>query len=72
MLPMCAPRVTRQMSRQYSLSRQTLLSMSYVTFPITVATEGPFQMLRSQCVVGTNVTILQHLLLKLWRNEILR
>jgi hypothetical protein len=30
---MCAPRVTRQMSRRYSHSRQTLSSMSCVTFP---------------------------------------
>jgi hypothetical protein len=33
---MCAPRVTRQMSRRYSNSRQTLSSMCCVTFPIAV------------------------------------
>jgi hypothetical protein len=33
---MCAPRVTRQMSRRYSNSRQTLSSVSCVTFPIAV------------------------------------
>ena len=33
---MCAPGVTRQMSRRYSHSCQTLSSMSCVTFPIAV------------------------------------
>jgi len=33
---MCAPRVTRKMSRWYSHSRQTLTSMSCLTFPIAV------------------------------------
>ena len=33
---MCAPRVTRQMSRRYSHSRQILSSMSCVTFQIAV------------------------------------
>ena len=32
----CAPRVTRQMSRRYSNFRQTLSSKSCVTFPIAV------------------------------------
>jgi hypothetical protein len=36
------------------------------------ATIGPFQMLRSLYVINTNFTILQHFLLKLWLNEILR
>jgi hypothetical protein len=39
---------------------------------VAVATIGPFQMLRSLCVIDTNFTILRHFLLKLWRNEILR
>jgi hypothetical protein len=39
---------------------------------MAVANIGPFQILRSQCVTDTNFTILRHLLLKLWRNEILR
>jgi hypothetical protein len=51
---MCAPRVTRQMSRRYSHSRQTLSSMSCVTFPIAVAVIEPFQMLRPLCVIDTN------------------
>jgi len=33
---MCAPSVTRQMSRRYSHSRQTLSNMSCATFPIAV------------------------------------
>jgi len=33
MYSMCASRVTRQMSSRYSHSRQTLSSMSCVTFP---------------------------------------
>jgi hypothetical protein len=37
-----------------------------------VATIGPFQMLRSLCVIDMNFTILRHFLLKFWRNEILR
>jgi hypothetical protein len=37
-----------------------------------VVTLGPFQMLRSLCVIDTNVTILRHFLLKLRSNEILR
>jgi hypothetical protein len=139
---MCAPRVTRQMSRRYSQSPQTLSSTTCETFPIavmmrsrnsgsisgsagtsqedhdvqiavgtlveppqncyiaqiprhtnydrsvrqpfpsstdlrfsrgmTVATIGPFQMLRLLCVIYTNFTILRHFLLKLWCNEILR
>jgi hypothetical protein len=39
---------------------------------MAVATIGPFQMLRSLCVIDTNFTILRHFLLKLRRNEILR
>jgi hypothetical protein len=39
---------------------------------MTVATIGPFRMLLSLCVIDTNFTVLRHLLLKLWRNEILR
>jgi hypothetical protein len=39
---------------------------------VAVATIGPFQMLRSLCVIVTKFTILRHFLLKLWRNEILR
>jgi hypothetical protein len=39
---------------------------------MAVATIGPFQMLRTLCVIDTNFTILRHFLLKLWRNEILR
>ena len=39
---------------------------------MAVATIGPFQMLRSLCVIDTNFTILRHFLLKLWCNEILR
>jgi hypothetical protein len=39
---------------------------------MAVATIGPFQMLRSLCVIDRNFTILRHFLLKLWRNEILR
>ena len=39
---------------------------------IAVATIGPFQMLRSLCVIDTNFTILRQFLLKLWRSEILR
>jgi hypothetical protein len=38
---------------------------------MAVAIIEPFQMLRSLCVTDTNFTILR-LLLKLWRNEILR
>jgi hypothetical protein len=38
---------------------------------MAVATRGPFQMLRSLCVIDRNFMILRHLLLKLWRNEIL-
>jgi hypothetical protein len=38
---------------------------------MAVTTIGPFQMLRSLCVIYTNFTILRHFLLKLWRNEIL-
>jgi hypothetical protein len=67
----CAPRATRQMSRRYSHSRQTVSSVSCVTFPIAVATIRPFQMLGSLCVIDASVTILQHFLLKLRRNEIL-
>jgi hypothetical protein len=40
--------------------------------PITVAAVGQLQMLRSLCVIDTDVTILRHFLLKLWHNEILR
>jgi hypothetical protein len=36
---------------------------------MTVATIGPFQMLRSVCVIDTNYTILRHFLLKLWRTK---
>src|SRR5215510_10785880 len=36
---------------------------------MAVATIGPFQMLRSLCVIDTNFTILRHFLFKLWRNE---
>jgi hypothetical protein len=32
----------------------------------------PFQMLRSLCVIDTNLKIFRHILLKLWRNEIIR
>jgi hypothetical protein len=39
---------------------------------MAVTTIGPFQMLRSLCVIDTNFTILRHFLLKLWRNEIYR
>jgi hypothetical protein len=39
---------------------------------MAIATMGPFQMLRSLCVIDRNFTILQHFLLKLWSNEILR
>jgi hypothetical protein len=39
---------------------------------MAVATIGPFQILRSLCVIDTNFTILRHFLLKLWHNEILR
>jgi hypothetical protein len=39
---------------------------------MAVATIGPFQMLRSLCVIDTNFTILRHFLLKLCRNEIIR
>jgi hypothetical protein len=39
---------------------------------MAVATVGPFQMLRSLCVLDTNFTDLRHFLLKLRRNEILR
>jgi hypothetical protein len=39
---------------------------------MAVATIGPFQMLRTLCVIDTNFTFLWHFLLKLWRNEILR
>jgi hypothetical protein len=39
---------------------------------MAVATIGPFQILRSLCVIDTNFTIMRHFLLKLWRNEILR
>jgi hypothetical protein len=39
---------------------------------MAVATVGPFQMLRSLCVIDTNFMILRHFLLKLWRNEFLR
>jgi hypothetical protein len=38
---------------------------------MAVATIGPFQMLRSLCVIDTNFTKWRHFLLKLWRNEIL-
>jgi hypothetical protein len=39
---------------------------------MAVATIGPFQVLRSLCIIDTNFTILRHFLLKLWRKEILR
>jgi hypothetical protein len=39
---------------------------------MAVATIGPFQMLHSLCVIDTNFTILRHVLLKLWLNEIFR
>jgi hypothetical protein len=39
---------------------------------MAVATIGPFQILRSMRLIDTNFMILQHFLLKLWRNEILR
>jgi hypothetical protein len=39
---------------------------------MAIATIGPFQMLRSLCVIDTNFTILRHFLIKLWRNETLR
>jgi hypothetical protein len=54
--------------------RQPLPSNTGLRFSrkMAVATPGPFQMLRSPCVIGTNFTILRHFLLKLWRNEILR
>jgi hypothetical protein len=39
---------------------------------VAVATIEPFQMLRSLCVIDTNLAILRHFLLKVWRNEILR
>ena len=39
---------------------------------MAVATVGPFQMLRSLCVIDTNFTILRHFLLELWCNKILR
>ena len=39
---------------------------------MAVATIGPFQMLRSLCVIDTNFSILRHFLPKLWRNENLR
>ena len=39
---------------------------------MAVVTIGPFQMLRSPCVIDMNFMILWHFLLKLWCNEILR
>jgi hypothetical protein len=39
---------------------------------MAVAIIGPFQILRSLCVIDTNFTILRRFLLKLWRNEIPR
>jgi hypothetical protein len=38
---MCASRVTRQMSRRYSHSRQTFSSMSCMTFAIAVLMRSP-------------------------------
>jgi len=38
---------------------------------MAVATIGPFQMLRSLCVIDTNFTTWRHFPLKLWRNKIL-
>jgi hypothetical protein len=59
----------------YSRSvRQPFSSSTGLRFTreMAVVTIGPFQILRSLCVIGTNFTILRHFLLKLWRNEILR
>jgi hypothetical protein len=39
---------------------------------MSIATIGPFQILRSLCVIHTNFTILRHFLHKLRRNEILQ
>jgi len=39
---------------------------------MAVVTTGPFQMLRSLCVIDTNLMIWRQFLLKLWRNEVLR
>jgi hypothetical protein len=39
---------------------------------MAVANIGPFEILRSLCVIETNYTILRHFVLMLWRNEILR
>jgi hypothetical protein len=54
--------------------RQQLPSNTGLSFSheMAVGTIGPFQTLRSLCVIDTNFTILRHFLLKLWRNEILR
>ena len=54
--------------------RQPFLSITGLPFSreMAVASIGLFQMLRSLCIINTNSTILQHFLLKLWRNEILR
>ena len=46
------PRVTRQMPRRYSHSRQTLSSMSYVTFQIAVLMCSH----SSGCVFGSGET----------------
>jgi hypothetical protein len=46
--------------------------LPYVTFPMAVATIEPFRMLRSLCVIDTNLTILRHFLLNLWCNESFR
>ena len=53
---------------------QNVLSVAGLRFfrEMAVVTIGPFQMLRSLCVIDTYFTILRHFLLKLWRNEILR
>jgi hypothetical protein len=58
----------------YALSvRQPFPSNTGLGFSreMAVATIGPFQMLRSLCVMDTNFMILRCLLLKLWRNECL-
>ena len=68
---------TAQYTDAYKLSEEVRQPFPFNTGlrfsrQMAAATIGPFQMLRSLCVIDTNCTVLRHFLLKLWRNEILR
>jgi hypothetical protein len=64
---------TRRHTNYARSVRQPFLSNIGLRFSrkIAVTAIGPFQMLRSLCVIDTNFTILRQFLLKLWRNEFL-